>query len=210
MLLRLESELGLFADLAQFDIVVFIRARRDIGQRAVGDGREFALERENRRFFLGLDRSHAGFQLGDFLLQLVGKRAVLGLHRRADFLGRRVAALLCALRLGDGRAPGVVELDQPRQQGVGSCFIGLAAQEIGAKRLRVFADRFDVVHGAARRRRESGGWNTILLDHTHRENRPFVKKQHGRDKGAHGNDVGRGQNAGHHGDDDDRIAPLFA
>ena len=74
MLFRLEIQRRLFADLADFDIVVLIRARRHVRQRTVGNRGEFLLQRQNRRLFLSLDGAHADFQVGDFLLELFGER----------------------------------------------------------------------------------------------------------------------------------------
>ena len=164
-------------------------------------------------------RAHATFQVGDFLLQLFGQGAVLGLHRRADFLGGGVAALLRGLRAGDGRAAGVVERDSRSSSASAAASSGLRRSRSARNASRIVADRFDVVHRLNSSERRAIKWHAdrsasaaasrpiciglaraILLDQAHHENRPFVKKQHRNDKGAHGDQVGRRQDRRDDGD----------
>ncbi len=146
MLFRRKRKARLLAPAAGFDIVVFVLAEGNIGQRPVRDGGKLFFQRRNRLALLVLDRPHLRFQIGDLGLQLFRQSLILGLHRRADFLRGGVAPLLRALSALNRGAARVVQFDQTRDQSVGGGFVLVAAQEVGAKRVRIVADRFDVVH----------------------------------------------------------------
>ncbi len=145
MFFRLEGEIALVADAADFDIVAFILAERHVFERNIGDGRQRVVQLPGQATFFVFGLSKKILQLGNFRLQLVSRCCILRGHGLADFLRGGVAALLRGLNLADIFATFLVQRHQFGRQRL-SPTLG----ERFVEGFRVFAYPFDVEHGKSR------------------------------------------------------------
>ncbi len=144
MFARGEGEGARGAPARYFDIVRLVRAVGDVGRGQVGDDLQRGLHRGGEARLLGLQRAHAAFQRRHFGLQRVGAGHVLLRHRRANILGRGVAAGLRLLQFGLHAAQIAVD----GQQALGH-WRQAAARQCGVKGGGFVPDQANVMHGAA-------------------------------------------------------------
>ncbi len=143
VLLGRKAVAALRTEMMMLHIVVQILAVRHFGRRKrqVRNLRKRVLELLGELLLLRFQRRYRGLQFRDLGQKLLRRRFLVALLRRANLLGSRVAPGERRLRLLDGGAPALVELDQPFRLAGKPTPRQPLVEGVG-----VVANPFDVVH----------------------------------------------------------------